>query len=430
MKLLLSWLALFSCMTSDGQSSFVQRKQGQFILNGKPYRYIGTNYWYGGLLPLQKDSMRGIARLKRELDFLASKGVTNLRLMAGAEGKGMIAGLARVEPPLQVERGVFDTSVLVGLDVLLNEMRKRNMKAVIFFSNNWEWSGGFLQYLQWNGIISDSVLRSKMSWDDMRDHISKFYTCRPCIDDYKKQVCTILERRNTINGIRYIDDPVIMAWELANEPRPMRPASNTAYKRWISEMAGFIKSKDDKHLVCIGHEGEIGTEGMRLFEEIHADKHIDYLTIHIWPKNWEWMKPATMNKDFGQVIKLTHSYINRHLAVAKKLSKPMVIEEFGFPRDDMRFSAGSATSLRDRYYRLVFSTLNKNSFPAGINFWAFNGTARPTPGQAFWKTGDDYMGDPPMEEQSLYGVFDNDISTWKVISEGVGLTKPAKKNKR
>jgi mannan endo-1,4-beta-mannosidase len=430
MKLLLPLLALFFHTVSDGQSSFVQQKHGQFILNGQPYRYVGANYWYGGLLPLQKDSARGIVRLKRELDFLASKGVINLRLMAGAEGKGMIAGVSRVEPSLQAERGIFDTSVLVGLDVLLNEMRKRNMKAVIFLSNNWEWSGGFLQYLQWNGIISDSVLRSKMSWDDMRDHISKFYTCHPCIDDYKKQVLTILERRNTINGIRYIDDPVIMAWELANEPRPMRPASDVAYERWISEMAGFIKSKDKKHLVCIGHEGEIGTEGMKLFKEIHANKNIDYLTIHIWPKNWGWMKPGTMDKDFDHVTNMTRSYITRHLAVAKKLSKPMVIEEFGFPRDGMRFSAGSATSLRDHYYRLVFSAFNNNSFLAGINFWAFNGTARPTPGQAFWKPGDDYMGDPPMEEQGLYGVFDNDTSTWKIISGGVSLTKPAKKNKR
>lgn len=52
---------------------------------------------------------------------------------------------------------------------------------------------------------------------------------------------------------------------------------------------------------------------------------------------------------------------------------------------------------------------------AGINFWAFAGTARPKPGQVFWKEGDDYMGDPPQEEQGLNAVFDTDQSTWELI---------------
>jgi len=31
-------------------------------------------------------------------------------------------------------------------------MRKRNMKAVVALNNFWEWSGGFEQFLQWEGI--------------------------------------------------------------------------------------------------------------------------------------------------------------------------------------------------------------------------------------------------------------------------------------
>jgi mannan endo-1,4-beta-mannosidase len=45
-------------------------------------------------------------------------------------------------------------------------------------------------------------------------------------------------------------------------------------------------------------------------------------------------------------------------------------------------------------------------------------------GQIFWKAGDDYMGDPPMEEQGLNTVFDGD-STWKVIGN-VGKTVAGK----
>jgi mannan endo-1,4-beta-mannosidase len=32
----------------------------------------------------------------------------------------------------------------------------------------------------------------------------------------------------------------------------------------------------------------MGAENIKLFEENHADWNIDYLTIHIWAKNWDW----------------------------------------------------------------------------------------------------------------------------------------------
>src|SRR5215213_2393278 len=104
--------------------SFVQRKQGQFFYDGKPYYYIGANYWYGSVLGLQQDRQKGFERLRRELDFLKSKGINNLRVIAAAEGEGLVNGVQRVGPPLQTEKGKFNGSVLDGLDILLNEMSK------------------------------------------------------------------------------------------------------------------------------------------------------------------------------------------------------------------------------------------------------------------------------------------------------------------
>jgi len=90
------------------------------------------------------------------------------------------------------------------------------------------------------------------------------------------------------------------------------------------------------------------------------------------------------------------------------------------PRDENSFDINSSTTLRDKYYDTVFSIWEQHSKSkgpiAGANFWAFNGIARPVKGQIFWKKGDDYMGDPPMEEQGLYGVFDSDVSTWELIN--------------
>ena len=398
---------------------FVSVKDGQLNLNDKPYYFIGTNYWYGSLLGLEKDKGRGIERLRTELDFLKKQGVTNLRLMAGAEGSGLLNNIARVGPPLQPEQGNFDAAALDGLDLVLAEMAKRHMKAVIFLSNNWEWSGGFQQYLIWNKVIPDRWLKEKPTWEQLRENVSKFYSCQPCKEDYAKQVEFVIARKNKVNGKRYTEDATIMAWEIANEPRPMRPAANEAYKAWITESAGLIKRLDPKHLVAIGHEGRIGTESLKLLEEIHTDSNIDYLTIHIWPKNWGWFVNGKMAEGFQKALYESVKYIEEHSAVSNRLKKPLVIEEFGLPRDGQSFAADAPTTLRDRYFRTVMSFIRTYPNIAGANFWAFGGTARPIEKQLFWKEGDEYMGDPPMEEQGLYSVFDGDESTWNTIGDAV-----------
>ncbi len=416
-KLLL--LALLLAGIASVEAQFVTVRNHQFILNGQPYYYIGTNYWYGSLLPLEKDLDRGINRLRRELDQLKALGVTNLRVLAGAEGEGLVQGVERVGPALQPEKGKFNEGVLKGLDVLLVEMKKRNMKAIVFFSNNWEWSGGFIQYLRWNNVISEETFRKKLDWDELRDVVSKFYSCAPCLEDYNKHMNVVLNHTNHLTGKKYTEDATIMAWELANEPRPMRPAANEAYAKWIADVSAAIKKKAPKQMVTLGHEGTIGTADDALYERIHLDKNVDYLTIHIWPKNWGWFTHTDSTEQVKNAYKLSAEYVEKHVQLARKLKKPLVIEEFGWNRDGMVFSHKAATATRDEYYRQIFSEWFKHKQTgdviAGANFWAYGGDARPIPGQDFKKKGDEWMGDPPMEQQGLYSVFSSDSSTLKLI---------------
>lgn len=412
------FLLLVLCSYSaEAQQGFVKREGSHFTLNNKTYHYIGTNYWYGGLIG---NDEKGKLRIKKELDFLKRNGIANLRIIAGAEGTGAINGTKRIVPALQATNGVFNADNLNGLDFLLSEMGKRNMKAVIYLSNNWDWSGGFLQYLNWNGMLPDSILKRKMSWDENRDYVSRFYSCQTCMAGYAKQADFIITRTNTITKNKYINDPTIMAWEIANEPRPMRPNAIPAYEKWISSVAATIKLLDKNHLLTTGTEGAIGTENIAVYKTIHADKNIDYLTIHIWPKNWGWFKDTAISKDLNTVIQKTKEFIDQHVQIANQLQKPLVIEEFGLPRNKQSFDPKSATQLRDRYYNEIFAILQASvkaeSTLAGCNFWAFGGIARPKKSSIWWKEGDDYMGDPPPEEQGLNTVFDIDKSTWDVIT--------------
>ncbi|MDH7461438.1 cellulase family glycosylhydrolase [Chitinophagaceae bacterium 26-R-25] len=417
LALLITALLLAANFVFAQTNSFVRAKDGSFSVDNQPYYFVGTNYWYGSLLANDK---HGKDRVIRELDFLVKNGVTNLRLLAGVEGEGFVNGVNRVAPALQKPQGVFNKDILKGLDFLLTEMGKRNMKAVIFLSNNWEWSGGFLQYLNWNGQIPDSIFHRKLNWDELRDNIGKFYTCDACMNAYKKQVEFVVNRTNTVTKKKYKDDAAIMAWELANEPRPMRESAIPSYEKWVSNAAAYIKSLDKNHLVTTGAEGYMGTENVDVFKAIHSDKNIDYATIHIWPKNWGWFKDTSIAASIDNVVKQTQTYIDVHAQAAKEVNKAMVVEEFGLPRDHHSYSLSASTTMRDQYYNVVLKALwnseqNKGVI-AGCNFWAFGGAGRPSGKDIFWQKGDDVLGDPPMEEQGLNSVFDSDATTWQLIN--------------
>jgi mannan endo-1,4-beta-mannosidase len=400
-------------------SSFIVVKNHQFFVGDEPIYYIGTNYWYGGLLALKKDKNQGIERLRNELDFLKKNGITNVRVLAGSEGAGIINGIPRVGPPLQPKEGVFDPGFLKGMDALLYELGKRKMTAVIYLSNNWNWSGGFLQYLKWSGLISDDAFKKNIPWSETGKYTSMFYDCERCKTDYLKQVKYIINHSNSINRKKYSEEPAIMAWEIANEPRPMRPSAINSYKKFISRTAAFIKELDPNHLVTAGTEGYMSTGSLPLYKDINDDKNIDYLTIHIWPKNWSWFRGTNIAERMNSVITKTSRYLAVHEKVALDLNKPLVIEEFGLPRDHHSYDIDSPTALRNIYYAKILSdwlaSKRMAGILAGVNFWAYGGLAKPVKGQIMWKAGDEYMGDPPMEEQGLNTVFNSDKSTWELI---------------
>ncbi|MDZ7614625.1 MAG: cellulase family glycosylhydrolase [Flavobacteriaceae bacterium] len=401
----------------DG-SPFVSVEKGHFKVDGKPYYYIGTNFWFGAILGSEgRGGNRD--RLLKELDLMKEHGFDNLRVLVGAEGPDNKE--FRVTPTLQTQPGIYNDTILRGLDFLLTEMGKRKMKAILFLNNSWDWSGGLVQYLSWNGYPTPPVLGEENGWTKYQAYTTQYYECEPCNKQFQDHIRFILNRTNSITKKAYIDDPAIMAWEIANEPRVFSEKNKTIFEAWIKETAALIKSLDKKHLVTTGSEGQMGSEGdMDLFKRIHSGTEIDYLTIHIWPKNWSWIKADAIPQTLENAINKTNEYISNHAALAQSLNKPMVIEEFGLPRDEHKFSVESPTTNRDRYYSNIFEKVlvsaKENGNIAGANFWAYGGLARPNKTRVFWKPGDDLMGDPGQEEQGLNSVFDTD-TTMRIVKE-------------
>ncbi len=398
-------------------SGFVKVDKTQFLINGEPYNYVGTNFWYGAYLGMAGEK-GDRERLKAELDILVENGITNLRVLGASEESEFENSL---KPTILKPDGSYNEELLVGLDYLLAEMAKRDMKAVIFLNNYWEWSGGMMVYNSWygDGPIVDPA---DGDWEAYMYQVAQFYKNEKAQEAYRKYIQFLINRTNTITNYTYSNDPTIMSWQLANEPRPGRGARSIAdipvYIDWVDKTAGFIKSLDSNHLVSTGSEGEIGSlDSMEVFVEAHKSPNIDYLTFHMWAKNWGWFKADDMEGTFPNTIKNAKNYITSHVSVAEELQKPIVLEEFGLGRDYESTEQGSSVEYRNKYYAMVFDMIENNAAFAGSNFWSWGGLGSKQHEDAKWRVGDPFTGDPPQEPQGLNSVFATDSSTLAIIKK-------------
>jgi len=411
----------------EDDRSFIRVEDTGFIRNGRPYTFLGANLWYGcNLGSLAEGGDR--ERLLRELDLLRSLGIDNLRVLGASEG---LTQRNTVWPPLQPEPGVYDEHLLDGLDFLLAEMARRDMVAVVYLNNYWVWSGGMSQYVSWfDAEPVPNPFLEQYSWPDFMEFSARFYTHAGANAEYRRYIEMLVNRENALTGVRYRDDPTIMAWQLGNEPRPGEGESGRrnfdVFTTWVGETAAFIRSLDPNHLISTGNEGLKGCiESAETYLDIHRFETIDYMTIHLWILNWSWYDPLEPEATYPGAEKQAIDYLDQHIAFAEELGKPLVLEEFGIPRDMHSFSPGSTTEYRDRYVARIFEHVRDNAASggpfAGSNFWTWGGYGRTRDAaEAVWRRGDDFTGDPPQEPQGRNSVFATDTSTLSVLEEYAG----------
>lgn len=397
---------------------FVAVEGRHFVRDGRTWYVCGANLWYGAYLGRPSNPL-GRERLVRELDRLQRLGVNNLRVLGASEDCAIPKTL---KPAIQKAPGVYDEDVLAGLDFLIQEAGRRRMTLVIFLNNFWDWSGGMPQYLSWTTHRPARGVDST-PWKDWNRLQSTFYTDKAAQDMYRNYIAMVLGRTNTLTGLKYRDDPTIMAWELANEPRPgERDEDNDVvfqtFLAWVDSTSAYLHSLDHRHLVTTGSEGYMGC----LYDDgrvakVHALRGIDYLVFHLWPKNWKWFDVDRYGATIDDTLRQARDYASRHLAIGDALNKPAVMEEFGLDRDGGT-SIERPTTCRDRYYSALFAiieeSIRRGGSAAGSNFWVWGGEGRPPHlGDAPDGVG---AGDMPQEPPGLNGVFDCDASTLRILS--------------
>ncbi len=204
-------------------------------------------------------------------------------------------------------------------------------------------------------------------WADGEYH-DQFYTDPLIRGWFKNWISHLLNRTNIYTGLKYKDDPTIMTWELANEPRCLSagvyPRSDDCTTQtlisWADEMSTFVKSIDPKHLVSVGDEGFYCIPGASDWTENCGEgvdtlaftqlANVNVMSFHLYPDSWA-KTPAWGTQ-----------WINRHFAEARLLGKPAMLGEFG--------SQNKAT--RNPVYK-EWTDAVFNSRGAGGLYWILSG---------------------------------------------------------
>jgi mannan endo-1,4-beta-mannosidase len=375
----------------------------------QPFVISGFNYW--SALPLAREgNSAGWDQLRRDLDSLQSAGINMVRILGASEGPD--SEPQRIVPSLQPAAGHYDAASIAGLLRLVAELERRRLLAIVMMNNFWQWSGGMAQYLAWAGAgpVPYPPPAAGGSWDRYQKYTAAFYS-----NDKAKA----LYRALLDHVVPLLKNSPAVTWELANEPRGINNLG--PFHAWLNETAAHIKHLSPSHLVTTGSEGQTpspasaGTDVQR----DHASLHIDFITFHLWAQNWGWIRADNLDQGLPKAIARATKYIDDHVARATTVGKPLLLEEFGFPRDGGSFEPDAPTTARDRYYAAIYGRVRDllGTTPmAGIMPWAWSGDARPPrPGQ-FWKPGDPVLGDPPHEQQGWYGVYSKD-TTLRIIRD-------------
>ena len=315
----------------DSANAFVGRWGTTFTLNHRPFYFGGTNNYY---LHYQSHFM-----IDDVLQAAAAMHLPVLRCW------GFLDGNASNGFVMQPTPGVYPEEGYERFDYAVYKAGQLGIKLVVPLVNNWNDFGGMQQYVTWFGASQH---------DD-------FYTNPQIKEAYRNYIYHFLHRRNRYTGRLMKDEPTIMTWELANEPRCQSDPSGNTLLAWVLEFSSYIKLLDHVHLVSVGDEGFYnsdssssdwtinGSQGVD-WKRLIALPTIDYGTLHLYPNGW------------GKDANWGTQWISDHIRDGHAEGKPVVLEEYGW----------SDLTTRDDIYRTWTNTVYTQG-GNGDQFWILTG---------------------------------------------------------
>ncbi|HYJ86171.1 MAG TPA: hypothetical protein VEW46_08960, partial [Pyrinomonadaceae bacterium] len=134
-----------------GSRSFVKTRGSQFVIGGRPFRFVGAN-----VALMYRDEDR--ARMPETLARASQAGIRVVRVWASGEGGpqdlGPLTDFADWprKHPFRWAPGQWNEEAFVHLDKVIAEASRHNILVKLCLANWWRDTGGITQYLRWAGI--------------------------------------------------------------------------------------------------------------------------------------------------------------------------------------------------------------------------------------------------------------------------------------
>jgi len=243
---------------ADGLQDFVRRSGDRLYDGPSEFRFVS---WNIPNLHLVEDEFKflGESPWRWPDEFEIRDALESVRQMGGTVVRPYVISVRRDESDMGrhvhvVGPGEFNEEAFETLDLVLKIAAEKRVRVIIPLVDNWRWWGGIEQYAAFRGKKAD-----------------QFWVDRQLIEDFKKTVHFVVNRRNTLTGKLYRDEPAIFAWETGNEL--------DAPPEWTAEIASYLKQLDSNHLVIDGRS----LHGVPI--QSLDDPNIDIVTTHHYPNS-------------------------------------------------------------------------------------------------------------------------------------------------
>ncbi|ORY89070.1 glycoside hydrolase superfamily [Leucosporidium creatinivorum] len=288
-------------------TSFVKRQPTGLGLglDGASWKIVGTNiYWIcNNEDTLPKGQLTSKTRIREALAIA-------VRLISCGTSVGTVYS---VEPKL----GNFNTVNFQQVDYVIYAAREYGLRVIMPLTDNYKYyHGGKYTFLWWRAVSTVN-------------NGANFYTNNLAIASFKSYILNVVTRTNIYTGVKYCNDPTILAWETGNELGAYLGAEGYPPLAWTKNIATYIKSLAPSQLVIDGSDGFLSGSGA-IAPGVNVDA-VDIMTDHAYPRNI--------------------ALVNSEITIAKTYNKNFLIGEW-----DWRSTGGGdtlaayITKLESHYY--------------------------------------------------------------------------------
>ncbi|MGH7758202.1 MAG: cellulase family glycosylhydrolase [Candidatus Dormibacteria bacterium] len=254
------------------------------------------------------------ATIRATLQNLHQAGINTVRFWLF--GDGLAQGF-------QPEAGIINNSRLARVDYILEQAHRDGIRVIPTLTNNWTAYGGIAQYLRWVGLPSS-------------DH-DQFFSNQGVIALYENYVRHVVTHMNPLNHLEYGQDPTILAWDIANEPRVDNAADLPHLVSWVGQISRFLHHLDGNQLITVSLDAPTLAQGER---SICSQRYIGFCSAHFYPTAAAGSLPGQLQ------------LVDRYRAQAAAARRPIVMTEVGVSKATQPFGKSPLTVLRDSVQRI------------------------------------------------------------------------------